>query len=132
MFSPCEDSHYEISVIRIFTMKCFARGPNVKRLVRIIPNKNNVLESFKPVIFCLLFPTYEHHDQYVLVYHQALNIIELITYILVIDAIILKFIFGIKLYIFRTASLPIIRSFSLYTQQWYMSYKFADSLRAGS
>ena len=25
-----------------------------------------------------------------------------------------------------------IRSFSLYTQQWYMSYRFADSLRAGS
>ena len=26
----------------------------------------------------------------------------------------------------------IIRSFSQYTQQWYMSYNFADSLRAGS
>jgi len=26
----------------------------------------------------------------------------------------------------------IIRSFSLYTQQWYMSYRFSDSLRAGS
>jgi hypothetical protein len=36
-----------------------------------------------------------------------------------------KFIFGIKLYIFRTVPLPIIRSFSLYTQQWYMSYRFA-------
>ena len=33
---------------------------------------------------------------------------------------------------FRTVSLSIIRSFSLYTQQWYMSYRFADSLRAGS
>jgi len=33
---------------------------------------------------------------------------------------------------FRTVPLPIIRSFSLYTQQWRMSYKFADSLRAGS
>ena len=43
-----------------------------------------------------------------------------------------KFIFGIKLYMFRTVTLSIIRSFSLYTQQWYMSYKFADSLRAGS
>jgi len=31
---------------------------------------------------------------------------------------------------FRTDLLSIIRSFSLYTQQWYMSYKFADSLRA--
>ena len=33
---------------------------------------------------------------------------------------------------FRTVPLSIIRSFSLYTQQWYMSYRFADSLRAGS
>ena len=31
---------------------------------------------------------------------------------------------------FRTVPLSIIGSFSLYTQQWYMSYKFADSLRA--
>jgi hypothetical protein len=44
----------------------------------------------------------------------------------------LKFIFGIKLYMFRTVPLSIIRSFSLYTQQWYISYRFADSLRAGS
>jgi len=33
---------------------------------------------------------------------------------------------------FQTVPLPIIRSFSLYTQQWYMSYRFADSLRVGS
>jgi len=33
---------------------------------------------------------------------------------------------------FRTVPLSIIRSSSLYTQQWYMSYSFADSLRAGS
>ena len=33
---------------------------------------------------------------------------------------------------FRTVPLSIIRSFSLYTQQWYMSYRFPDSLRAGS
>jgi len=31
---------------------------------------------------------------------------------------------------FRTVPLPIIRSFSLYTQQWYMPHRFADSLRA--
>ena len=31
---------------------------------------------------------------------------------------------------FRTVPLSIIRSFSLYTQQCYMSYRFADSLRA--
>jgi hypothetical protein len=41
-----------------------------------------------------------------------------------------KFILGIKIYMFRTVSLSIIRSFSLYTQQWCMSYSFADSLRA--
>jgi len=44
----------------------------------------------------------------------------------------LKFIFRLKLYMFRTVPLSIIRSFSLYTQQWYMSYRSADSLRAGS
>jgi len=33
---------------------------------------------------------------------------------------------------FRTVPLSIIKSFSLYTQQWYLSYRFADSLRAGS
>jgi len=33
---------------------------------------------------------------------------------------------------FRAVPLSIIRSFSLYTQQWYMPYMFADSLRAGS
>ena len=38
----------------------------------------------------------------------------------------LKFIFGIKRYMFRTVPMSIIRSFSLYTQQWYMSYRFAD------
>jgi len=39
----------------------------------------------------------------------------------------LKFIFGIKLYVFGTVPLSIIRIFSLYIQQWYMSYRFADS-----
>jgi hypothetical protein len=33
---------------------------------------------------------------------------------------------------FRTVSLSIIRSFSLFTQQWYMVYRFADSLLAGT
>ena len=32
---------------------------------------------------------------------------------------------------FRTVPLSIIRSFSLYAQQWNMAYRFADSLRAG-
>jgi len=36
-----------------------------------------------------------------------------------------------KLYMFRTVPLSIIRSFSLYTQKWYISYSFAESFRAG-
>ena len=44
----------------------------------------------------------------------------------------LKVIFGMKLYMFRTVPLSIIRSFSLYTLQWYMSNRFAYSLEAGS
>jgi hypothetical protein len=32
-----------------------------------------------------------------------------------------------KLYIFQTVPLSIIKSFSLYTELWYMSYTFADS-----
>ena len=37
-----------------------------------------------------------------------------------------------KIYMFRTVPLSIVRSFPLYTQQWYMSYRFADSLWAGA
>jgi hypothetical protein len=37
-----------------------------------------------------------------------------------------------KLYMFQPILLSIIRSISLYTQQWCMSYQFADSLQAGS
>jgi len=37
-----------------------------------------------------------------------------------------------KFYVFWTVLLSIIRSFSMYTQQWCVSYRFADSLRAGS
>jgi len=33
---------------------------------------------------------------------------------------------------FWTVPLSVIRSFSPYTQQWHMSYRFSDSLRAGS
>jgi len=32
-----------------------------------------------------------------------------------------------KRYMFRTVLLSVMRSFSLYTQQWYVSYRFADS-----
>ena len=44
----------------------------------------------------------------------------------------LKFILGMKLYMFQTVPLSIIRTFSLYTQQWYMLYRFANSLLAES
>ena len=44
----------------------------------------------------------------------------------------LKFNFEIKLYMFRTVPLSNIRSFPLYTQQWYKSHRFADYLSAGS
>jgi len=32
-----------------------------------------------------------------------------------------------RFYMFRTVPLSIIRRFSLYTQQWYMLYRYADS-----
>jgi hypothetical protein len=41
-------------------------------------------------------------------------------------------ILEMKLYMFRTVPLSINRSFSLYTQQWYTSYRFVDSFWAGS
>jgi len=41
----------------------------------------------------------------------------------------LKFIFGIKLHMFRTVPLSIIRSLALYTQQWYVSYSRIRTLR---
>jgi hypothetical protein len=44
----------------------------------------------------------------------------------------LKFYFGMKLYMFRTVTPSIIRSYSLYTQQWCMSHRFVDSFWAGS
>ena len=37
----------------------------------------------------------------------------------------LKFIFGMKLYMFQTIPVSIIRSFSLYTQQTCMTYNIA-------
>jgi hypothetical protein len=43
-----------------------------------------------------------------------------------------KFILGMKLYILWPVTMSIIRSFSLYTQQRYMSYRFADSLWSAS
>jgi hypothetical protein len=37
-----------------------------------------------------------------------------------------------KLYMFRTVPLSIVRTYSLYTQLWYMSYRFVDSFRAAT
>jgi hypothetical protein len=37
-----------------------------------------------------------------------------------------------KLYVFETVPLTIIRSFSLYTHQWYLLYRSVDGLRAES
>jgi hypothetical protein len=48
-----------------------------------------------------------------------------------LDSPISRIYFGMKLYVFRTVPLSIIRSFPLDKRQWYMSYRFADSLRAG-
>jgi hypothetical protein len=49
-----------------------------------------------------------------------------------LEALIFQIYFGMKLYMFQTVPLSIVRSFSLYTQQWYLSYRFADSCRTGS
>jgi len=38
----------------------------------------------------------------------------------------LKFIFGLKHYMWRTVSLSIIRGFSLYTHRWYMTAHLYD------
>jgi hypothetical protein len=45
-----------------------------------------------------------------------------------IDAQVSQIYFGMKLYMFRTVPLSTIRSHSLYTQEWYMSYRFVDSI----
>jgi hypothetical protein len=47
-----------------------------------------------------------------------------------LDTLNSQIYFGMKLYMFRTVPLSIIRCFLLSTQQWYMSYRFADSLHA--
>jgi hypothetical protein len=37
-----------------------------------------------------------------------------------------SFCFGMKIYVFRTVPMSIIRGFSLYTQQWYISANLYD------
>ena len=69
-------------------------------------------------------------------HHNVLNNFSTIPYLIFIikptRCTNFSVFFGIKLYMFRTVCLSFIRSFPLFTQQWYMSYRFADSLRAGS
>jgi len=67
-----------------------------------------------------------HFDVHVTVHRDKFLIINQL------DAPISQIYFGVKLYMFRTVPPSITRSFPLYTQQWYMPYRFADSLRAGS
>jgi len=42
-----------------------------------------------------------------------------------------KFILDMKIYVFRTVPLSTIRSLFTVNQQWYMSYRYVDSFRAG-
>jgi len=62
--------------------------------------------------------------------YQHLQLSGIFLIINQLDVLISQIYFGMKLYVFRTVPLSIISSFSLYTQQWYMSYMFADSLLA--
>jgi len=48
------------------------------------------------------------------------------------DALISQIYFWYKTLHVSDSSSVLHQVFSLYTQQWYMSYRFADSLRAGS
>ena len=43
-----------------------------------------------------------------------------------LDALISQIYLGMKLYMFRTVPLSIIRSSSLYTQHWYMLYRSVE------
>jgi hypothetical protein len=74
-----------------------------------------------------------HHKIYEVMTADSIN-----TYIInflycnQLDALISQIYFAIKLYMFRTVPLSIIRNYSLYTQQWYMSCRFVDSFRAAA
>jgi len=80
-------------------------------------------------------PTSSFHNLIMWINNTKKNKLLTLLYYLIINqlhALICQIYFGRKLYMFRTVPLSIIRSFSPYKQQWYMSYCFADSLRAGS
>jgi hypothetical protein len=57
--------------------------------------------------------------------------VDLFLYNNHLDALIPHIYFGMKMYMFGRVSLSIIRSYALYTQQWYVSYGFVDIFRAG-
>jgi hypothetical protein len=69
----------------------------------------------------------------VIVHYANVYPLHTFTYFSIIkqNALISQIYFGMKLYMFRTVPVSIIRNYSLYTQQWYMSYRFVDSFRAG-
>jgi len=67
-------------------------------------------------------------DVHMAVQHEKFRIIEPTRYTNFSNF----FYFVMKLCMLRTFPPSIIRSFSLYTQQRYMSYRFADRLRAGA
>ena len=76
-----------------------------------------------------------HSDNITAIYRQtkfnSFNTAPILLQHNQLDALISQiYFFGIKFYTFQTVPLFIARNFSLYTQQWYMSYRFADILRA--
>jgi hypothetical protein len=70
--------------------------------------------------YCYRFYHPNYFDVHVTVHRDKFLIINQL------DAPIFQIYFGIKLYMFRTVSLSIIRSFSLYTQKLYMSANLYD------
>ena len=80
------------------------------------------------LLFSIITNTYTINT--ITVYITTVSLCNIHCYILIIKPTsytnFLKFIFGIKLYMFRAVPLSIIKSFSLYIQQWYMSYRLAD------
>ena len=86
-------------------------------------------------------PDYAFYDSWLFPCTEELSVVERLLSNIHCPSIIIEptrctnlsqFYFGMKFYVFRTVPLSIIRSFSLYAQQWYMSYMLADSLRAGN
>jgi len=73
-------------------------------------------------LWCITGHTTIHLIQFLIYFNTLLSLME--SYLMWVQQF-LKFIFGIKLYMFHTVPLSIIRSFSLYTQQTCMTYTIA-------